>query len=821
MCYAGPERLPEIVDALLSHGRPADDTAALVYAGTLPTQETVTGTLEEIGRRTTQSQDRRPAVLVVGRVAALREHLRWFDARPLFGKRVLVTRPREQAAELVDQLESAGAEAIEAPMIRILPPEDFGPLDAACLNVATFDAIVFASPRAVDAFIPRLLAGPLDLRALKGVKLCAVGRVTAERLLHHGLKVDVTPSEFRAESLVRAVSEAGDVRGRRFLLPRADIGREIIADELRRLGAEVSEVIAYRTVAAEPEREGEPDIYRMLLERRIDVVTFTSASAVRNFVNVIGADPASDLLRTTLVASIGPVTAEAASRHRIETTIMPAQYTVPALVDAIVKHFEQTTGCQKTQPELSVSQDNGNHKEHEEQFLLMKAGKPMAHVHTHTALTLTKRLRRLRTSPAMRALVQETRLSPEMLMLPLFICEGEGVRREVPSMPGVFNLSVDEAVREVEAAKGDGVRSVLLLFGLPDRKDDIGSAAYDPEAPVQSAIRAIKREVPDVLVATDVCLCEYTDHGHCGIVIDDEIVNDPSVEQLVRAAVSHAVAGADIVAPSDMMDGRVGAIRRALDERGFEHTAIMAYSAKYCSAFYGPFRDAAASAPRVRRPQDAPDGSGQRPRGVARGRTGYRGGRRHRDGQTGGPVSGRPHAREGHVRLPHRGLPRERRIRDAQGGRAQRMDRRAARDARNADRHPPRRRGHHHHVLRSRGRASARLVFSSRSTSSLPSFFVITRRISTALSRAQRILPGGVDSPVRAFKAVGATPLFIARAHGARLVDVDGNTFIDYVMSWGPLIHGHAPRGLVHVLKAGGRRRHELRRAESARGRAR
>ena len=196
----------------------------------------------------------------------------------------------------------------------------------------------------------------------------------------------------------------------------------------------------------------------------------------------------------------------------------------------------------------------------------------------------------------MRALVRETRLSPDMFMLPLFVCEGEGVRREVPSMPGVFNLSVDEAVKEVAAAKADGVKSVIL-FGIPDRKDDIGSLAYDPEAPVQSAIRAIKREVADVLVATDVCLCEYTDHGHCGIVIDNEIANDPTVDQLVRAAVSHAAAGADIVAPSDMMDGRVGAIRQALDERGFENTAIMAYAAKYCSAFYGPFRDAAASAP--------------------------------------------------------------------------------------------------------------------------------------------------------------------------------------------------------------------------------
>jgi porphobilinogen synthase len=220
----------------------------------------------------------------------------------------------------------------------------------------------------------------------------------------------------------------------------------------------------------------------------------------------------------------------------------------------------------------------------------------MTRTQTPTALTMTHRLRRLRRTPAMRALVRETRLSPEMFMLPLFVCEGEGVRREVPSMPGVFNLSVDEAVRETAAAKADGITSVIL-FGIPDRKDDIGSTAYDPEAPVQSAIRAIKREVADVLVTTDVCLCEYTDHGHCGIVIDNEIANDPTVDQLVRAAVSHAAAGADIVAPSDMMDGRVGAIRRGLDERGFENTAIMAYAAKYCSAFYGPFRDAAGSAP--------------------------------------------------------------------------------------------------------------------------------------------------------------------------------------------------------------------------------
>jgi porphobilinogen synthase len=221
----------------------------------------------------------------------------------------------------------------------------------------------------------------------------------------------------------------------------------------------------------------------------------------------------------------------------------------------------------------------------------------MPPVDLRTTLQLTRRARRLRQSPGIRSLVRETRLSPEMFVYPLFVCEGEGVRREVPSMPGVFQLSVDETVREVTAAASDGV-STVLLFGVPDHKDDMGSAAYDAQAPVQSAIRAIKRESPRTVVITDVCLCEYTSHGHCGVIVDQDVANDPTVELLVRAAVSHAAAGADIVAPSDMMDGRVGAIRQALDGREFQKVGIMSYAAKYCSGFYGPFRDAADSTPK-------------------------------------------------------------------------------------------------------------------------------------------------------------------------------------------------------------------------------
>jgi len=211
-------------------------------------------------------------------------------------------------------------------------------------------------------------------------------------------------------------------------------------------------------------------------------------------------------------------------------------------------------------------------------------------------LALTRRPRRLRRTEAIRTLVRETRLTPDCFILPLFVCEGRGVRRPVSSMPGVSQLSVDEAVSEAAAAKADGVLGVLL-FGLPDNKDLIGSKASDQDAAVQHAVRALKREVPDLIVITDVCLCEYTSHGHCGIVEGEEIVNDLSVAHIAQAALSHAVAGADIVAPSDMMDGRVGAIRKLLDEHNFDGVAIMSYAAKYCSAFYGPFREAADSAP--------------------------------------------------------------------------------------------------------------------------------------------------------------------------------------------------------------------------------
>jgi porphobilinogen synthase len=206
------------------------------------------------------------------------------------------------------------------------------------------------------------------------------------------------------------------------------------------------------------------------------------------------------------------------------------------------------------------------------------------------------RPRRLRRSETIRSMVRETRLSRDDLILPLFVVPGSGVEREVSSMPGVFQQSVDRATNLAVRARDLGVRAVLL-FGLPEKKDASGSESAHDDGPVQSLVRSIKKIAPDVCVITDVCLCEYTDHGHCGVIENGDVANDPTLELLAKEAVSHARAGADIVAPSDMMDGRVGRIRTALDGEGLADVSILSYAAKYCSGFYGPFREAADSAP--------------------------------------------------------------------------------------------------------------------------------------------------------------------------------------------------------------------------------
>jgi len=343
VCYAGAHQLPLLLEALRSNGWPADGQAVIIYSGTLPQQETVSGTIAELldGLRTRPRHA--PATVVVGRVVGLRPHLRWFDSRPLFGRHVLVTRPRDQAGELVGRLTLLGADTIEAPLIRIEPPEDLAPLREAAAAPDAFDWIVFTSTNAVDAFMKALLEGDGDVRTMKGPRLCAVGTGTADRLARYGIKVDLLPGEFRSEALVAAIMAAGPANGARVLLPRANIGRDVVADQLRHAGAVVTDVVAYRTVLNDTPRAGEPDVYKLLLEGRIDVVTFASPSAARSFVKLYGAEPAADLLEHAVVAVIGPATAEATRQLGLPVTIQPATYTIAALVDAIAAHFAQGT----------------------------------------------------------------------------------------------------------------------------------------------------------------------------------------------------------------------------------------------------------------------------------------------------------------------------------------------------------------------------------------------------------------------------------------------------------------------------------------------
>jgi uroporphyrinogen III methyltransferase / synthase len=334
VCYAAARQIKALTETLMSQGRPPDEASAVIYDATLPSQRTVEGTLSTIAGLADPAG---AGLLVIGAVAGLRGHLRWFDNRPLSGRRIVVTRSREQAGDLIDMLEERGAEAIPAHAIRITTPEDPAPLERACREAGTFNWVVFTSANAVDYFMRALLAVG-DIRDLHGVRLCTVGPSTASRVQRYGIRVDLTPAEFRAEALTESLKASGTLQGQRILMPRADIARDRLAEDLRAAGAEVVDVIAYRTIAGNADRS-DYDVYRMLLDRQIDAVTFASASAVRNFVAMLGEDQAADLLHSTVIASIGPVTAEAAQQLGIATTVMPQHYTIPDLVDALVEHF--------------------------------------------------------------------------------------------------------------------------------------------------------------------------------------------------------------------------------------------------------------------------------------------------------------------------------------------------------------------------------------------------------------------------------------------------------------------------------------------------
>ena len=339
LCYAGPRQLSRVASSLLDHGRPKDDSAVVIFRATSPQQQTMDGTLEQLARALEDDPPTSAAVLAVGPSVGLRAHLRWFDERPLFGTRIVVTRSREQAGEFVDRLHDLGATVVEAPSIEIEPLDDYDEIDRAIAGIGQYHWLVLTSVNGVDHFMRRALSRVRDIRDLHGPRICAVGPATAERLQRLHLRVDVMPEEDRAEGVLEALKATGSLEGLRILLPRADIAREALPEELRHVGAVVDDIAAYRTVRAQWGQEGQPDIYKQLLEREVDIVTFTSASSVRHFVTNLGEEQAADLLQQVSVASIGPVTAEAAQQLGVATSIMPnAPYTIASLVDAIVAH---------------------------------------------------------------------------------------------------------------------------------------------------------------------------------------------------------------------------------------------------------------------------------------------------------------------------------------------------------------------------------------------------------------------------------------------------------------------------------------------------
>lgn len=332
----GVGNLPQIVEKLIDNGKDGKTPIALIRWGTRPEQQVVTGTLENIVSVVEQAGLKSPAIIIIGQVVTLRDTLRWFEDQPLFGKRVLVTRSREQASVLSEKLENLGAEAWEYPTIKIKEPDDLTALDKAVANAGMYNWIIFTSVNGVKAFFQRLRAQKLDIRSLKEAKICAIGPKTAEALEERGLLVDVMPEVFRAEAVLEALQgriQSGD----KILLPRADLARQVLVDSLKKLGAQVDEVVAYQTVLADATDT------QLLLEKlrvgEIHVLTFTSSSTVTNFLQLLGEHR--QLLQGITVACIGPITAETAKKNGLSVDICAEQYTIDGLVEAIRTYFAQ------------------------------------------------------------------------------------------------------------------------------------------------------------------------------------------------------------------------------------------------------------------------------------------------------------------------------------------------------------------------------------------------------------------------------------------------------------------------------------------------
>ncbi|MGK7345609.1 MAG: uroporphyrinogen-III C-methyltransferase [Candidatus Nitrospinota bacterium M3_3B_026] len=333
--YMGIKNLPNIVENLIKHGRPAETPAAVIRWGTTPEQKTVTGTLADIVDKVREANIKPPAITVVGGVVELKEELDWFERKPLFGRKIVVTRAREQASDFAAMLAERGADVIEFPTIETVKPESWDSLDAALDRLADYDWIIFTSVNGVKFFVERLKERGMDIRDLKGLKVCGIGPKTAEAVESLGVRVDLLPAEYRAEAIIEGLG-AEDLKGKKILIPRAKVAREVLPEKLGELGAEVTIAEAYVTIKPEERKE---EVRKMFEEGLIDVVTFTSSSTVQNFVQMWGKDEAARLMEGVTVASIGPITSETARKLGLNPVIEPKDFTTAALAGAIERHF--------------------------------------------------------------------------------------------------------------------------------------------------------------------------------------------------------------------------------------------------------------------------------------------------------------------------------------------------------------------------------------------------------------------------------------------------------------------------------------------------
>ena len=333
----GVGNLARIAQELMKNGRAPETPVALIRWGTLPEQETILGNLSNIGETARSRKIKPPVIILVGEVVGLREKLNWFETLPLFGKKVLVTRAREQASDLSERLRVLGAIPVEFPTIGILPPESWADADHCIQELIRYDWIIFTSVNGVRFFVDRLLALGRDVRDLKGPQVCAIGPKTAEALEALKIRVKFVPQEYRAEAIFEGLKKE-KLRDKSILIPRAKVARDILPEELRKAGAVVDVVEVYRTVLP---KENVAEVRELLKKKEVSAITFTSSSTVGNFVEMLGLEEARELTAGIPVASIGPITAEKAKALGIETAVMPAEYTIPALVQALVEFFQR------------------------------------------------------------------------------------------------------------------------------------------------------------------------------------------------------------------------------------------------------------------------------------------------------------------------------------------------------------------------------------------------------------------------------------------------------------------------------------------------